>query len=182
MPEGPMQLVVTGLPRETALDSFLSQFVGLERQGFIRLVDAVFVAKDEQGGMTKTECPAGGMCAEQLPGALARLLFGDGTPSAIDQIKIGALAGDGGDFGLDKNVVDQIVDLIPRESLTAFVLLEHLWVDEFRQMLRSFGGQVIAHGWATFETLIAMNEAHYMAGASDLPGEMWRSRLFPEPW
>ena len=182
MPEGPMQLVVTGLPRETALDGFLSQFVVLEHEGFIRLVDAVFIAKDAQGGMMKAEYPTVGASVVQLPGALAHLLFGDGTPSAVDQLKIGALAGDGGDFGLDKNAIDQIVDLIPRESLTAFVLLEHLWADELREMLRSCGGQVIAHGWATSETLIAMNEAHYMAGASDMPGEMWRSRPYTESW
>jgi uncharacterized membrane protein len=170
-----MQLVVTGLPRETVLSDFLNQFVVLEHEGFIRLVDAVFVAKDAHGGMTKAELAPGSKVAAPLPGALARLLFGDGAMSAIDQINIGALAGDGGEFGLDKNAIDQIVDLIPRESLTAFVLLEHLWVDELRQLMRMCGGRVIAHGWATSETLIAMNEAHYMPGASDLPGEIWRS-------
>lgn len=182
MPEGPMQLVVTGLPRETALDGFLNQFVVLEHEGFIRLVDAAFVAKDAHGGMSKAISAAGSPVAARLPGVLSHLLFGDGATSAIGQIKIGALAGDGGEFGLDKDAIDQIVDLIPRESLTAFVLLEHLWVDELRHILRLCGGQVIAHGWATPETLIAMNEAHYMPGASDLPGEMWRLKPLRESW
>lgn len=177
-----MQLVVTGLPRETDLDDFLNQFEVLEHERFVRLVDGVFVEKDEQGGISRAESARAYTAAMRLPGVLARVFFGDETGRPGDQFEIGRLASEGGEFGLDKNAIDQIVDLIPRQSLTVFLLLEHLWADEFTWMLGKCGGHVIAHGWATAETLVALSEAHYLPGASDFPGEMWRSKPFRESW
>ena len=48
---------------------------------------------------------------------------------------------------------------IPRGSAAAFILLEHLWAVGLKKALQNSNGVVIAHGWVTPATLIAMGEA-----------------------
>ena len=70
----------------------------------------------------------------------------------------GLAAAESGEFGLDSEDIDEIADLIPRGSAAAFILLEHLWAVGLKEAIRNASGAVIAHGWITPETLIAMGE------------------------
>jgi uncharacterized membrane protein len=70
----------------------------------------------------------------------------------------GGLAAEGGEFGLDSDDMDEIADRIPRGSAAAFILLEHLWAIGLKDSLRDTHGVVIAHGWLTPATLIAMGQ------------------------
>ena len=68
------------------------------------------------------------------------------------------LAAEAGEFGLDRDDIDQIADLIPRRSAAVLVLLEHLWAIELKERVIEANGAVIAQGWITPSTLSASSD------------------------
>jgi uncharacterized membrane protein len=69
---------------------------------------------------------------------------------------LGERAAESNEFGIDSDDMDEIADRIPRGTAAAFILLEHLWAIGVKESLRNTGGVVIAQGWLTPATLIAM--------------------------
>jgi uncharacterized membrane protein len=125
----------------------------------VRLVDAVFVAKDEHGDLTDIRVSDLSKEEAVLLGTLAGALFGYGAAGeegAILGAVLGELASEGGEFGLDDDDIDEIADRIPRGTAAAFILLEHLWAIGLKESLRNTNGVVIAHGWLTPAKLIMM--------------------------
>jgi uncharacterized membrane protein len=158
---GPIQLVVLGFGQAALPLDFVNQLRRLRDDGIVRLVDAVFVAKDEHGDLN--EIRASDLSEDEaiLLGTLAGALFGYGAAGeegAVLGAEFGGLAGEAGEFGLDREDIDEIADLIPRGSAAAFLLLEHLWAIGLKESLRNANGEVIAHGWVTPASLIAMGE------------------------
>jgi uncharacterized membrane protein len=128
----------------------------------------VLVAKDEHGALTQIRSTDFSQEETALFGALAGALFGFGAAGeegAILGAVAGGLAAEGGEFGLDRDDMDEIADRIPRGTASAFILLEHLWAIGLKESLRNANGTVIAHGWLTPATLIAMGEEAAEAGS-----------------
>lgn len=167
---GPLQLLVLGFGHAVLPLDFVNQLRRLREDRIVRLVDAVFVAKDEHGELT--EIRATDLSKEEavLLGSLAGALFGFGAAGeegAIMGAVLGELAAEGGEFGLDSDDIDEIADRIPRGTAAAFILLEHLWAIGLKESLRNTDGVVIAHGWLTPARLIMMGaEAAAEAEAS----------------
>jgi uncharacterized membrane protein len=156
-----MQLVVIGFGQAMLPLDFVNQLRRLRDDGIVRLVDAVFVAKDEHGDLTEIRASDVSEDEAVLLGTLAGALFGYGAAGeegAALGAELGGLAAEGGEFGLDGEDIDEIADLIPRGSAAAFLLLEHLWAIGLKEAIRNSNGAVIAHGWVTPATLIAMGE------------------------
>ncbi len=163
MTYGPMQLVVIGFDRAALPLGFVNQLRRLRDDGIVRLVDAVFISKDEQGDLNEIRVSDISSDEAVLLGMLAGALFGYGF-AGEDGIDAGALGGglaaaEAGEFGLGQEDIDAIADLIPRGSAAAFVLLEHLWAIGLKEAVRDANGAVIAHGWITPATLIEMGES-----------------------
>jgi uncharacterized membrane protein len=158
---GPIQMVVLGFGEAALPLDFVNQLRRLRDDGIVRLVDAVFVSKDEHGDLI--EIRATDLSREEvvLLGTLAGALFGYGA-AGEEGLEIGAelgmLAAEEGEFGLDSDDIDQIADLIPRGTAAAFILLEHLWAIGLKEAVINANGAVIAHGWITPATLIAKGE------------------------
>jgi uncharacterized membrane protein len=158
---GPIQLVVLGFGEAALPLDFVNQLRRLRDDGIVRLVDAVFVSKDEHGELN--EIRATDLSGEEavLLGTLAGALFGYGA-AGDEGVEIGAelgmLAAEDGEFGLDSDDIDQIADLIPRGASAAFILLEHLWAIGLKEAVGNANGAVIAHGWITPATLFARGE------------------------
>ena len=168
MTYGPMQLIVLGFGRAALPLDFVNQLRRLREDGIVRLVDAVFVSKDEHGELN--ELRATDISHEEaiLMGTLTGALFGYGAAGddgAERGAEIGMLAAEEGEFGLTSDDIDEIADLIPRGSATAFLLLEHLWATGLKEAVRNSDGQVIAQGWITPATLVAMGEEAAERGA-----------------
>jgi uncharacterized membrane protein len=168
---GPMQLLVIGFGQAALPLDFVNQLRRLRDDGVIRLVDAVYVAKDEHGDLTEIRVTDFSEEEMAIFGTLAGALFGFGAAGeegAVMGAVIGEMAAEAEDFGLDSDDMDEIADRIPRGSAAAFILLEHLWAIGLKESLRNTNGAVIAHGWLTPGTLIAMGEqAAAMAEAGD---------------
>ena len=168
---GPMQLLVIGFGQAALPLDFVNQLRRLRDDGVVRLVDAVYVAKDEHGDLTEIRVTDFSEEEMAIFGTLAGALFGFGAAGeegAVMGAVIGEMGAEAEDFGLDSDDMDEIADRIPRGSSAAFILLEHLWAIGLKESLRNTNGAVIAHGWLTPATLIAMGEqAAAVAGAGD---------------
>ncbi|HEX5993014.1 MAG TPA: DUF1269 domain-containing protein [Thermomicrobiales bacterium] len=168
---GPMQLLVIGFGQAALPLDFVNQLRRLRDDGVIRLVDAVYVAKDEHGDLTEIRVTDFSEEEMAIFGTLAGALFGFGAAGedgAVVGAVIGEMAAEAEEFGLDSDDMDEIADRIPRGSSAAFILLEHLWAIGLKESLRNTNGAVIAHGWLTPATLIAMGEqAAAVAEAGD---------------
>jgi uncharacterized membrane protein len=161
MTYGPVQLIVIGFGQASLPLDFLNQLRRLREDGIVRLVDATFVSKDEHGDLTAIE--ASDLDPEEaiLLGTLSGALFGYGAAGengAAIGAELGGMAAEQGEFGLTAHQIDEIADLIPRGSAAAFILLEHLWAIGLKEALRNTNGEVIAHGWLTPKTLVALGE------------------------
>ena len=168
---GPMQLLVIGFGQAALPLDFVNQLRRLRDDGVIRLVDAVYVAKDEHGDLTEIRVTDFSEEEMAIFGTLAGALCGFGAAGEEGVVMgavIGEMAAEAQEFGLDSDDMDEIADRIPRGSSAAFILLEHLWAIGLKESLRNTNGAVIAHGWLTPATLIAMGEqAAAVAEAGD---------------
>jgi uncharacterized membrane protein len=157
-----MQLIVIGFEHAALPMGFVNQLRRLRDDGIVRLVDAVFVSKDENGELNEIRVSDISKDEAVLLGMMAGALFGYGA-AGDEGIEIGAELGgmtvaERGEFGLDSDDIEEIADMIPMGSAAAFILLEHLWAVGIKEAIRTADGAVIAHGWLTPETLIAMGE------------------------
>ena len=158
---GPLQLLVIGFGQASLPLDFINQLRRVRDDGVVRLVDAVYVSKDAHGDLTQIRATDFSQDEMTLFGALAGALFGYGAAGeegASLGLIAGGMAGEGGEFGLEDDDIDEIADRIPRDSAAAFLLLEHLWAIGLKESLRNTDGAVIASGWLTPATLIAMGE------------------------
>jgi|SRR4051794_23511508 len=155
---GPVQLVVLGFDDAALPQELIDQLHRWQADGTIRLVDAVFVAKNDQGDLVKIrDCRFSPEDAVLL-GLLSSVLFESRVVRSQRSAELGALAADAGEFGLNRDDIDQIADLIPRNSSAVFVLLEHLWAIDLKERVIQANGTVIAHGWITPSTLSASGD------------------------
>src|SRR5215213_8457792 len=114
---GPLQLFVVGFGQAALPLDFVNQLRRVRDDGIIRLVDAVYAAKDEHGGLTQIRVTDFTQEEMSLFGALAGALFGYGAagdegvlPGAV----LGEMAADSREIGLDSDDMDEIADRIPR--------------------------------------------------------------------
>lgn len=156
---GPLQLVVLGFDEPVVPPEVIDQLLSLGREGIVRLVDGVFAVKNGDGEIEVVEIIGLDHGDAHLLGTLERSLFGGGATglvSALVGAEAGVLAGDAGDFGLTEDQLYEIADLIPKNSAAMFLLIEHPWALGMKQGVIDAGGVVLANGWITPATLIAM--------------------------
>ncbi len=161
MTYGPMQLIAIGFGHASLPLDFVNQLRKLRDEGIVRVVDAVFVSKDEHGELNAIKITD--LSAEEtiLLGAIASALFGIGVSGeeAIERgAKIGMLLAEDGLFGLSSDDIDEIADRIPRGTAATFILLEHLWAIDLKDAMQNADGGVIAQGWVTPTTLVSIGD------------------------
>ena len=152
---GPVQLVVLGFGESALPFEIINQLRQWREGRTVRLVDVLFVAKNDQGDLIKIRDCQFSPDEAVLLGLLSGALFEPPAVRVQRSVEIGTLAPEAGEFGLDRNAIDQIADLIPRRSAAVLVLLEHLWAIELKERVINANGTVIAQGWITPSTLSA---------------------------
>jgi uncharacterized membrane protein len=155
---GPIQMIVLGFEEAALPLDFVNQLRRLRDDGIVRLVDAVFISKDQHGDLNEIKATDLSQDELVLLGTLAGALLGYGA-AGDKGMELGAqggmLAAEGGEFGIDNDDIDQIADLIPRGSAVAVLLLEHLWAIGLKEAVGNANSTVIANGLITPATLIA---------------------------
>ena len=127
---GPLEYVVVGFDGNRFTGEILPKLIEIERQGCVRLVDLVFIGKDEAGDLTILEISDLG---EEDAAAYEPLLNEfHGLLTAEDVAEVAA--------GL------------PENTSAAVALFEHRWAMGLQWAVRAAGGQVLDSGFIHPET------------------------------
>jgi hypothetical protein len=159
---GPVQMLSIAFPPGANFEGrVIDELVGLEGTATIRVLDLLFVLKDEETG----ELVALDHQGEQL-GAIAGALLGfefdgDGdAPPLADP--------DGGHaFGLSQQDIQAFGESLEPGHSAGFLLIEHVWARDLKRALRDAGGVTIGEGFLTPETVAAV-EVELVAMAQEL--------------
>ncbi len=155
---GPVQLLVVGFEDGKFEGEIIAELRRLREHDIIRLVDLLFVAKDEAGEVVELE--QSDLSAEESVefGALAGALLGlgaDGEEGAELGAELGAeAAAEGSLLGGEDSWY--LVDAIPPGSSVAIALIEHRWAVPLRDAIQSAGGEALVDTWVHPEDLVAI--------------------------
>jgi hypothetical protein len=147
---GPVQLLVIAFANGEFDGRVLEELRRLRERDAVRLLDLLFVSKDEDGGIVE-------LGASDLPdaeaaeyGALVRKLFGvfaEDDGSAVDRVGHGVDAVAQNGSLLDLSEVWFLADVIPAELAAAVVLLEHRWAIPLRNAVEAADGHDLVDTW-----------------------------------
>ena len=120
---GPLDFVVLDFPGNQFKGEILPELNAIRASGVIRLVDLIFILKDQQGHITINE-------ASDLKGE--------------DAQRYRQLTGDLSGL-LTREDIEMAANDIPPNSSAAFILFEHTWAVGLRDAIRRAGGSVVTH-------------------------------------
>jgi uncharacterized membrane protein len=158
---GPVQLLVVGFENGKFEGNILAELRRLREHDIIRMVDLLFVNKDEQGDVAKVELSDLSQEEAMEFGALAGALLGlgaEGEEGAEAGAEAGAAAAEDGSI-LDDADAWYLADAIPPGASAAIALIEHRWAIPLRDAIQSAGGQTLADTWVHPEDLVAIGAA-----------------------
>jgi len=161
---GPIQLVVVGFPKEAEFKGEIIRALSDVRgRGVIRLIDALFVRKDDQGKIVTTMRDSDlSLHEREYMGAIVGGLLGLAADGSKEGEALGAtLAAQAiadNAFGFGIGDLDKVKDAIPAGASALLLLLEHKWAVELKSAMRDKGGVPIVQGFLT-------PEAVFMVGA-----------------
>ena len=158
---GPVQLVVLGFEHGEFTGEIAAELGRLRDHDVIRLVDLLFVSKDESGEVTALETT--NLTKEEAMefGATVGALIGFGAAGeqgAVEGAVEGAAALE------DRRVFDEdevwyVTDSIPNGSSAAIALLEHRWAIPLRDAVQRSGGAMLDESWVHPLDLVAVGLA-----------------------
>jgi uncharacterized membrane protein len=159
---GPVQLLVIAFEEGEFEGKILDELRKLREHDIIRMIDLLFVAKDEHGDVAEIE--HSDLSAEESVefGALVGALIGlgaDGEEGAIAGAEIGAAKATGNGSLLDTEEVWYLADAIPAGTAAVIALIEHRWAIPLRSAIEAAGGHDLVDSWVHPEDLVAIGAA-----------------------
>jgi hypothetical protein len=150
---GPLQLVVIGFDNDDHFrGQILAELAAVRGRGTIRLLDALFIHKDDAGDMTVVyESDLGGEAQATYGRALKPLLGLADTPLA-------GTADGGNAYGISAAQVRALIADMPAGSAVAVVLFEHAWAAPLSAAVQEAGGRLLAQGMLTRDAVLLMGE------------------------
>lgn len=159
MTYGMLQLLVIGFPGNKFSGEIVPELNALREKGLVRLIDLVFVIKDESGKVDSLQ--VSDLTEEQKVdfGMAAGTLIGLGAGGA-EMAEAGAAAGAEnvleGNFGLSDEDIDEIAAELPNNSSAAVLFVEHLWSIPFKQAVINADGRLVGNWIIQPEMLVEM--------------------------
>ena len=136
----PIQLIAVGFEPDARLEGqILSALDDIEARGSLRILDVVFVRKEENGELTKLEAQD-----ERFPGVVASAL-GLGEQGAGPT---------GPALGVAE--VEELGTALEPGQAVGVVLIEHVWSAQLMDAIRSTGGTALASEFLSDESLAAI--------------------------
>jgi hypothetical protein len=146
---GPLEFLVIGFPGNQFTGAITEELHHITEQGIIRIIDLVFMMKDDAGNLTTVEL------------------------SDREEVEFGLLHWGADDHAgvLTSEDVASIADIVPNGSSAALVLFEHRWALGLREAVMNAGGVLLAQDRVSPEALAVLGaeldrEESEMAGAS----------------
>jgi uncharacterized membrane protein len=154
---GPVQMLVVGFAHGKFEGEILAELKRLREQDIIRLVDLLFVNKDDDGEIATVELTDLSREESMEFGALAGALIGvgaGGEAGAEEGALAGAVAMEDGQAFSEQDVWF-VADAIPPGTSAGIALIEHRWAIPLREAIERAGGQPLADEWVHPEDLVA---------------------------
>jgi uncharacterized membrane protein len=120
---GPIDYIVVEWPGRQPNGEVAPQLVDLVDRGLIRILDLVFIAKDEDGNVA-------GLEISELAGEVAELSVFEGASSGL----------------ISDEDVDEAGGVLEPGTSAALLVFENAWAAPFVSAVRRSGGQLIASG------------------------------------
>jgi uncharacterized membrane protein len=139
---GPISYLIVEFPGNKMTGEGLPILVDLVEQGLIRIIDLLFVMRDEDGSLGTVE-----LQDLDLDGAIDVAIF-EGASSGL----------------LDDSDLADAASVIEPGSSAAILLFENRWARSFTQALRRGGAELVAAGYIPLDALAASLEAAEAAG------------------
>lgn len=156
---GPIQLVVIGFPPEAQFrGEIMRAYSDLRGRGVIRVIDALFVRKDDQGRISASIRESDLTLHEReslgaIVGGLLGLMAGGDEESEALGATLAAQAIADNAFGFGIGDLQNVKDQIPAGSAALLLLIEHQWALDLKGAVRNAGGVPIVQGFLTPEAL-----------------------------
>jgi hypothetical protein len=142
MTTGPVQLLAIAFAGDDLADEVRAEFDRLSGAPGIRLLDALFVQKDDQGELHVAELED--ETPEVAPGRYLMALF-DGDAADLSHLE-----------GVDATELWDAAAAIPRGTVAAVLLIEHTWAAALRDALERAGGAAVVDAWVAPEDLASI--------------------------
>ena len=153
---GPVQVVVVGFADRKFVDEVLPELQRLRGGTLVRLLDAIFVSKDEDGRLTTMHGRDATDPGWPEFGETVGALIGFGT-QFDEGLLVGAEAGAAnGCRGSDACEAWAISDAIPAGTCAAVVLIQHPWAIPLRGAVIRGGGFALEDTWLHRADLIGV--------------------------
>jgi uncharacterized membrane protein len=154
-------LVVGFDPDAEYRGAILDELDNLTTHGVIRVLDLLFVRKQEDGVLLAMEASDLDLDERVKYGSIIGGLIGlgrGGVAGAITGAEEGAAAAVTRAYGLSPADIEEIAaDLKPNEAV-GLLLFEHKWAAHLKEAVRSTGGYPIAQGFLTPEALMMIGQ------------------------
>ena len=134
---GPISYLIVEFPGSKMTGEGLPILVDLVDQGLIRILDLLFVKRDEDGTLTTAE-----LTDLDGDGELDLMIF-EGAASGL----------------LDESDLADAAEVVEPGSSAAILLFENRWATPFTQALRRGGAEVVAAGYVPLDAIAASLDA-----------------------
>jgi hypothetical protein len=152
---GPVQVVVLAFgPGEEFAGEIRDALEAVRGRGVIRMVDALFVRRNDDGTVTVIDEPEDDEAGSGGPpfGVALRRLAGLETRTGVVSLEPDE-EDDCSMFGLSSAQLLDTLGTIPPGGGGALVLFEHAWAARLAYAVREVGGRLLAHGILTREAM-----------------------------
>jgi len=156
---GPLQLTVIRFDGNDFKSGILPELKAVRKAGVIRLLDLLFVTKNEEGNLSSVEISDLDDDEARGYGAVIGGLIGLGAAGASGAAigaEMGALALSDRDYGITPEDLDEIAGNLPPGSSALLALFEHTWAIGLKRSILNAGGGLVAQGLLDPATLMGI--------------------------
>jgi uncharacterized membrane protein len=153
---GPLQLLLVKFAGEGRMRPISDEIMAVRKSGLIRLVDLIFINKDMDGALHEKQYTDLAEAQKAEYGLILRGLLGMRaaykTAGEVDKITE-SMSLSPGDFGMTSEQVQQVASGLPNGGSAILTLFEHVWAVKLKEALLNAGGELVAQGLLSPETL-----------------------------
>ena len=146
---GPLQIVLILLDERKQSIPISKELLAVRKQGIIRLVDLLYIARDQQGNLRSKEISDLSEVEKVEYGVVLRGLL---EMRAVEQSNadVNELAEKfsltGNDFGITQSDIQKISERVSTGGSALLALFEHTWAIQLKEAIIKSGGEVAAQG------------------------------------
>lgn len=161
---GPIQLLAVQFDD---IDHFTGEIMravrDLRRKGLVRVIDILFIAKDDHGELTTFSHSDLDDAEIAEFGSVLGAMFGLNEPGeSVDVEGLGmALETAKANFGLNYSDVQDLAAKVKPGQAAGIMLFENVWATDFRDAIRNSSGRIVKQGYLTPDAMAMVGAELY---------------------